>query len=109
MKLTKNPEFYAWTKHIGIKHYFIQDLVSDGVVTPVRVTMEDNVVDMLTKLLGWPTFSKHLTCVGMISDREERIDNKWHYTLPRQRKKTCNCAYKAAFFATIERALSLTT
>lgn len=76
MKLTRNAKFHVRTKHIGIKHHFIRELVSNGTITPIRVDTQDNAADILTKPLAWPSFSRHITHMGMICDKVEDSDNE---------------------------------
>lgn len=68
MKLTRNAEFHARTKHIGIKYHFIRELVEDNTVIPIRVDTADNIADIFTKPLGRPTFEKHLSNLGMMQE-----------------------------------------
>lgn len=52
LKLTRNPEFHAKSKHIDIKHHFIREKVKDGILDTLRVSSKDNIADLLTKTLG---------------------------------------------------------
>ena len=49
MKLSKNPEFYARTKHIALRHHYIREKVVSGEVEIQRVSITDNLIDCLTK------------------------------------------------------------
>ena len=50
--LAKNPEYHARTKHINIQHHFIQEKIEVKKVELIYCPMQDNVADMLTKLLA---------------------------------------------------------
>ena len=47
--LAKNPVFHAKTKHIDVKYYFIQDMLEDKFMKPVKVHIDDNIADLMTK------------------------------------------------------------
>jgi transposase InsO family protein len=50
--LSKNPGNHKRTKHIDIRHHYIRDLVSDGIIIPQYVSTEFMEADVLTKNLG---------------------------------------------------------
>ena len=56
--MAKNPQFHGRTKHIEIKHHFIRELVSNGVVQLKYCLTEDMVAEMLTKNLSHDQFVK---------------------------------------------------
>ena len=49
--LAKNPEYHARTKHIDIQHHFIREPIKMKKVELIYCPTQDNVADMLTKLL----------------------------------------------------------
>ena len=55
--LTKDPTFHARTKHIDIQHHFVRECVASGKVGFTHVSSEENVADILTKVLKRPPFS----------------------------------------------------
>ena len=65
VKLTKNPEFHARTKHIDIRHHFIRGAVLRGEIKPEWISGKDNPADLLTKPLHRVTFAKHFDGLGM--------------------------------------------
>ena len=52
MKLTENPVFHNWSKHIEIRYHFIHDHVQKGVVKLQYLPTDEQVADILTKSLG---------------------------------------------------------
>ena len=48
--LAKNPVFHAKTKHIAMKYHFIQDVFEDKLMELVKVHIDDNPIDLLTKV-----------------------------------------------------------
>lgn len=57
--LAHNPILHGRTKHIGIRHHFIRDVVQNGYVKVKHVSTENMVADFLTKPL---TKVKHQFC-----------------------------------------------
>jgi hypothetical protein len=51
IKLSKNPVFHDWSKHIEIRYHFIHDWVQRGVVQLQYVSTDDQVADILIKAL----------------------------------------------------------
>src|ERR1035438_2674776 len=49
--LAKNPEYHARTNHIDIQYYFIREMIDMKKVELIYCPTQDNVADMLTKLL----------------------------------------------------------
>ena len=65
MKLSKNPEFHARTKHIEMKHHFIREKIASDEVLLNRVDTKDNVADILTKCLPRPRHQELIEAMGM--------------------------------------------
>ena len=49
--LAKNPVFHAKTKHIDVKYHFIRDMLEDKLLELVKVHIDDNPADLMTKVL----------------------------------------------------------
>ena len=68
MHLTKNQMFHEKTKHIDVRMNFVKNILTKGEIQVVKIHIEDNLVDMLTKpvivakfKLAW-IWSKSKTC-----------------------------------------------
>nr|GEW75544.1 retrovirus-related Pol polyprotein from transposon TNT 1-94 [Tanacetum cinerariifolium] len=55
--LSKNPVLYSRTKHIEIRHHFLHENVQKGNISIEKVSFEDNIADILTKLLKREPFN----------------------------------------------------
>lgn len=47
--LTKNSVFHERTKYIDVRYHFVKDVVSEWIVDEFKVSIEENLTDMLTK------------------------------------------------------------
>lgn len=65
MKLSKNPEFHARTKHIVMRHHFIREKVTLEEVAVMRVDIKNNLADALTKGLSRPRLQELIKKMGM--------------------------------------------
>ena len=65
LKLTRNTEFHARTKHINIRYHFIREHVEEGNLDPVRVPTQENISDILTKALARPAFDAVAQKMGL--------------------------------------------
>jgi hypothetical protein len=61
----KNPIFHDRSKHIRTIYHFIRQLVEDGDIHPSYVCSEDQLVDILTKVLPRPRFEELQVKIGM--------------------------------------------
>ncbi|GJS92613.1 retrovirus-related pol polyprotein from transposon TNT 1-94 [Tanacetum coccineum] len=68
--LSKNPVQYSRTKHIKIRHHFLCDNVQKGNISIEKVTLEDNIDEILTKPLKREPFNYLRLGLGMM----EQID-----------------------------------
>ncbi|MCO5600249.1 hypothetical protein L7F22_054359 [Adiantum nelumboides] len=69
--LAKNPIFHAKTKHISVKYHFIQDVVEDKHMQLVKVHIDDNLADLLTK--GLPSKQLFLILKGTLAFKWEVV------------------------------------
>ncbi|GKC14784.1 hypothetical protein Tco_1011566 [Tanacetum coccineum] len=68
--LSKNPVQHSRTKHIEIRHHFLRDIVQKGNISIEKVSLEDNIADILTKPLKREPFNYLRLGLGMM----EQID-----------------------------------
>ncbi|GJW82529.1 hypothetical protein Tco_0146504 [Tanacetum coccineum] len=47
--IVKNPMFHSKTKHIEIRHHFIRDSYEKRLIQVIKIHIDHNVVDLLTK------------------------------------------------------------
>ncbi|GKB58681.1 retrovirus-related pol polyprotein from transposon TNT 1-94 [Tanacetum coccineum] len=64
--LSKNPVQHSRTKHIEIRHHFLQDNVQKGHVSIEKVSFEDNIADILTEPLKRESFNYLRLGLGMM-------------------------------------------
>ena len=67
LKLAKNPQFHAKTKHIEGKHHFVRERVLEGEIQLKYVNTDDNPANLLTKPLPKHKFEKHRHFIGLRS------------------------------------------
>ncbi|GKF11195.1 hypothetical protein Tco_0049121 [Tanacetum coccineum] len=68
--LSKNHIQHSRIKHIEIHHHFLRDNVQKGNISIEKVSSEDNIADILTKILKREPFNYLRLCLGMM----EQID-----------------------------------
>ncbi|GJU90228.1 hypothetical protein Tco_1302651 [Tanacetum coccineum] len=64
--LSKNPVQHSRTKHIEIRHYFLRDNIQKGNISIEKVSLEDKIVDILTKPLKREPFNYLRLGLGMM-------------------------------------------
>ena len=67
IRLTKNQMFHERTKHIDVKMHFVREIVTGGTVVVVKISIEDNLADMITKAI---TTGKFRDCLKLINVQE---------------------------------------
>ena len=55
------------TKHIDVRYHFFREHISDGTFITIWVPTGDMIADIFTKPLGFASFSKHRSALGLIS------------------------------------------
>ena len=63
--LAKNPVFHAKTKHIEVKYHFIREMLEDKLMKLVKVHIDDNLVDLMTKDLLSERFAHYRALMGV--------------------------------------------
>ncbi|GJR02356.1 retrovirus-related pol polyprotein from transposon TNT 1-94 [Tanacetum coccineum] len=64
--LSKNPVLHSRSKHIEIRHHFLRDNVQKGNISIEKVASEDNIADILTKLLKREPFNLLRLGIGIM-------------------------------------------
>ncbi|GJW92488.1 retrovirus-related pol polyprotein from transposon TNT 1-94 [Tanacetum coccineum] len=64
--LSKDPVQHSRTKHIEIRHHFLQDIVQKGHISIEKVSSVDNITDILTKPLKRESFNYLRLGLGMM-------------------------------------------
>ncbi|GJW65066.1 retrovirus-related pol polyprotein from transposon TNT 1-94 [Tanacetum coccineum] len=62
--VVKNPVYHSKTKHIEIRHHFIRDSYEKRLIEMVKIYIDNNVADVLTKAFNFLTFI-HGLCIDM--------------------------------------------
>jgi hypothetical protein len=57
IRISDNVSSHSRTKHIDIKHYYINDLVEQGEIKLQWISTEDQLADIFTKTLKTSTFT----------------------------------------------------
>ena len=65
ISISKNPVQHSRTKHIGIRHHFIRELVEDNVVSLEHVVSEKQLADIFTKGLDHSRFEALRSAIGL--------------------------------------------
>ena len=68
MQLTENPVFYDRSKHIEIRYHFIRDHVQKGAIKLQYLSIDEQVVDILTKSLGKSKFVYFRDKMGVVQN-----------------------------------------
>ena len=68
IKLTKDSKFHTRTKHIDIKHHYIQDTIKDQDIVVVSCASKENLADVFTKSLPQEQHAYLIKQFGMASE-----------------------------------------
>lgn len=61
--LAKNQAFDVRTKHIDVRYHKIREIINDGLVSLVKIYIDDNAADIFTRPM---TLKKFRHCLGFI-------------------------------------------
>nr|GFC35401.1 putative ribonuclease H-like domain-containing protein [Tanacetum cinerariifolium] len=65
--IVKNPMYHSKTKHIEIRHHFIRDLYENKLIRVLKIHIDDNVADLLTKAFDVSRFNFLKANIGMLN------------------------------------------
>nr|GEY98753.1 putative ribonuclease H-like domain-containing protein [Tanacetum cinerariifolium] len=65
--IVKNPVFNQRTKHIEIRHHFIRDANEKNLIQVLKIHIDENVADLLTKAFNGPRFLYLVVHIGMLN------------------------------------------
>jgi hypothetical protein len=66
LALAKNPVFHERSKHIRVRHHFIQGCLEKGSIKTGYINTKDQLVDLFTKPLGRIRFLELCSKTGMV-------------------------------------------
>ncbi|GJU51384.1 putative ribonuclease H-like domain-containing protein [Tanacetum coccineum] len=65
--IVKNPVFYSKTKHIEIRHHFIRDSNEKKLIRMIKIHIDQNVADLLTKAFDVSRFQYFIASIRMLN------------------------------------------
>ena len=68
LQLSENPVSNSNSKHYNVRHYFLRELVRQGVIIVNRVPSEYQHANILTKVLAFDLFVIHRRFLTNLSD-----------------------------------------
>ncbi|GKC10050.1 hypothetical protein Tco_1001660, partial [Tanacetum coccineum] len=63
----KNPVFHSKTKHIEIRHHFIMDSYEKKLIQVIKIHIDHNVANLLTKAFDVSRFQYLIASIGMLN------------------------------------------
>ena len=64
--LAKNQVYHARTKHIDVRYYFVWKIIEEGGVLVQKIKTDDNLADMLTKVVTTIKFNHCLDLINIV-------------------------------------------
>ena len=77
IRLAKNPEFHARTKHVEVHYHFVRKKVLQGEIELWQAKTKDQVADIFTKGLNTTKFADFRKQLGMMTKDELRESQCW--------------------------------
>ena len=66
IKMTENPVFHDKSKHIEFRYFYIRDMIQKGAIKLQYVSIDEQVADILTKLLSRVKFEYFRDKLGVV-------------------------------------------
>ena len=64
--LAKNQVYHARTKHIDVRYHFVPEIIEEGGVLVQKIKTDDNLADMLTKVVTTIKFNHCLDLINIV-------------------------------------------
>ncbi|GKD94182.1 hypothetical protein Tco_1374019 [Tanacetum coccineum] len=74
--ISNNPVLHSRTKHIDIRYHFIRDHILKGEIELHFVPTDLQLVDIFTKPLAEPSFTRLVAELGMLNIKKQVSDKK---------------------------------
>ena len=65
--VSKNPEHHSKMKHLSLRMFWIRDVVQEGLIRPVFVSIQNMAADIFTKALDHHKVQKCVAMLGLTS------------------------------------------
>lgn len=65
IKIAEEPRQHQRVKHVDIKYMFVRDLIMNNQLELKYLRSNDQVADMMTKQLAYPSFIRHINSMGL--------------------------------------------
>ncbi|GJV24851.1 hypothetical protein Tco_1377546 [Tanacetum coccineum] len=72
--IVKNPVFYSKTKYIEIRHHFIRDSYEKRLIQVIKIHIDYNVADLLTKAFDVSRFNFLIASIGLLIPEAKHIE-----------------------------------
>ena len=63
--LSKNPEYYARSKHIDIQYHYVRDCIEKDLFKLQYISTNDQLADALTKALDINTYKRFISKINL--------------------------------------------
>lgn len=75
IRIAEEPRQHQRIKHVDIKYMFIRDLIMKNQLELKHLSSSDQVADVMTKQLAYPSFIRHLSSMGLRGSVEHTQSN----------------------------------
>lgn len=65
IRLAYNPEFHKRTKHIRVRHFFVRELVQEGLIDVLKTSSAEQLADIMTKPVPRPRLTNLVAALGL--------------------------------------------
>ena len=75
ISLIKHPKAHTRTKHIDVRHHFIRETITNGLIQVIHCPTSEMRADMFTKALRAEVFQEHRHALGLIPSHSSHHDS----------------------------------